>query len=129
MVATSPTLALAFFLTQVRADARLGEATVVFDDPFVYVRQSERIRELAHTGTFLPETNAEALIKDIRPLIEEHIKLRLPGRFPPLKMLDGMIVTLRQQAPTIRCTRTSRTFEHSPNTLGPATTEAHSCPI
>jgi hypothetical protein len=55
------------------------------------VRQAERIRHLASKGQFLSDTNAESLIKDLRPFLEDFIKLRFPGRFDEMKMLDGMI--------------------------------------
>jgi wobble nucleotide-excising tRNase len=157
------TLALAFFLSQVHADAELSDAVVVFDDPFSsqdmqrqwetgsqirqltrharqvivfshdprflyliekdadpkdcstyqllfesdneaaikawsaeeelkmnYVRQAERIRHLANTGQFLSDTSPDGLIKDLRPFLEDFIKLRFPGRFSAKKMLDVM---------------------------------------
>ena len=53
-----------------------------------YVRQAERIRHLAGTGLFLSDTSAENLIKDLRPFLEDFIKLRFPGRFDDMKMLE-----------------------------------------
>jgi wobble nucleotide-excising tRNase len=158
------TLALALFFTQVRSDAALNNAVIVFDDPFSsqdmqrqwetgsqirrladdarqvivlshdprflhliekdadpnicsafqlilesdseaavkqwssvdelksnYMRQAERIRHFASTGQFLSDTSAESLIKDLRPFLEDFIKLRFPGRFDELKMLDAMV--------------------------------------
>lgn len=157
------TLALAFFLTQVRADPRLADAAIILDDPFssqdmqrqfetasevrslsaaacqvvvlshdprflhliekdvedascstfqivfdddttaaikewssakeletLYVRQAERIRYNADTGNFLKGCSAESLVKELRPFTEEFVKLRYPGRFGPLVMLEAM---------------------------------------
>lgn len=55
-----------------------------------YVRQAERIRHLANTGQFLSDTNAENLIKDLRPFLEDFIKLRFPARFAEMNMLGEM---------------------------------------
>ncbi|HEY1926650.1 MAG TPA: AAA family ATPase [Caulobacteraceae bacterium] len=155
------TLALAFFITQVRSDAGLADATLVFDDPFssldaqrewettsqlrslaanacqvivlshdarflalieknangalsyqlncddngtgaisawssaeelkdLYVRQCERVREFASTGTFLAGINGDSLVKELRPFSEDYLRNRFPGRFGPLVMLDQM---------------------------------------
>lgn len=167
------TLALALFFTQVRADTALGQATVIFDDPFssqdmqrqwetgsqirqlakragqvivfshdprflhlidkdaeqgvcstfqisfesdveaaikqwssteelkeIYVRQAERIRHYANSGVFLADTNAESLIKDLRPFLEDFVKLRFPGRFGSMKMLDAMVDEIDAAGPS-----------------------------
>jgi wobble nucleotide-excising tRNase len=56
-----------------------------------YVRQAERIRHYANAGQFLADTNVDSLITDLRPFLEDFIKLRFPGRFGPLQMLDEMV--------------------------------------
>jgi wobble nucleotide-excising tRNase len=164
------TLALALFFTQVRADAALDQATVIFDDPFssqdmqrqwetgsqirqlakrarqvivfshdprflhlidkdaeqgvcqisfecdteaaikqwspteelkdIYVRQAERIRHYANTGMFLADSSAESLIKDLRPFLEDFVKLRFPGRFGTMKMLDAMVDEIDAAGPS-----------------------------
>lgn len=46
-----------------------------------YVRQAEVIREYAHTGLFLTGSDANSLVKDLRPFAEDHLRARCPGRF------------------------------------------------
>lgn len=56
-----------------------------------YVRQAERIREFAGTGTFLKDSNADSLVKDIRPFLENYVRARCPGRYEPKVMLGEMV--------------------------------------
>lgn len=158
------TLALAFFITQVRSDPDLEHTPVVFDDPFnsqdlarqfetasqirsiagsavqtivlshdprflwmiekdsekasqrsyqllcddggrglietwsseeemksLYVRQAEIVREYANHGQLLPETTQMTVHQSIRPLLEDYLKLRFPGRFLNSDSLVPMI--------------------------------------
>lgn len=158
------TLALAFFITQVRSDPNLKHTPVVFDDPFnsqdlarqfettsqirsiagsaaqtivlshdprflrmiekdsekasqrsyqllcddggrglvetwsseeemksLYVRQAEIVREYANHGQLLPETTEMTVHQSIRPLLEDYLKLRFPGRFLNSDSLVPMI--------------------------------------
>lgn len=161
------TLALAFFITQVKSDPDLQHATVVFDDPFnsqdlarqfettsqirsiassaaqtiilshdprflrmiekdseqasqrsyqltcdddgrgqietwsseaemksLYVRQAEIVREYANHGKLLPETTQINVHQSIRPLLEDYLKLRFPGRFLDSDSLVPMITKI-----------------------------------
>jgi wobble nucleotide-excising tRNase len=56
-----------------------------------YVRQAERIREFAGTGTFLKDSNADSLVKDIRPFLENYVRARCPARYDPHVMLGTMV--------------------------------------
>lgn len=165
------TLALAFFIAQVRADPNLANAKIVLDDPFnsqdmqrqwettsqirslaatacqvivlshdprflalieknssssksyqltcddegegslsiwssedelkdIYIRQAQRIREFATKGQFLKDSNAESLIKDLRPFLEDFIRTRYPGRFAQRMMLDGMASEIEAAGPS-----------------------------
>jgi hypothetical protein len=65
----------------------------------LYVRQAERIREYATKGKLLQNVTVEALIKDLRPFLEDFIKARFPGRFGPLIMLDDMANQIQAAGP------------------------------
>ena len=75
-----------------------------------YVRQSERIREFAGTGTFLPGVTVDSLVKDLRPFLEDFLKARFPGRFAALDMLDGMATIIEQAGPDDHAFKDVTTF-------------------
>jgi wobble nucleotide-excising tRNase len=66
----------------------------------IYVRQAQRIREYAHNGNFLKDSNAETLIKDLRPFLEDYVRARFPGRFAALVMLDEMASEIEKAGST-----------------------------
>ena len=70
------------------AEIRLWSSATELKDQ--YIRQAERIREFASTGTFLPGSDPDALVKDIRPFLENYIRARCPARYGPHVMLGDM---------------------------------------
>ena len=166
------TLALAFFIAQIEADADLKDAIIVFDDPFnsqdmdrqfqttshirsicakacqtivlshdprflqliekhadnavtrsfqlqcsdagegslhgwssadelqsLYVQQAELIREYATHVRILKGHSINAVKQAIRPFLEDHLRLRFPGRFADQSHIFDMATTIRGAGP------------------------------
>ncbi len=62
----------------------------------LYVRRCETIREYANHGKLLKDVTEVALIKDMRPFLEDYIRARYPGRFTDQKLLFKMAEAIKQ---------------------------------